>query len=105
MFAFTDRQGRVWAMLSRLEVLFAEWLDRQELSWYYEPPARLLSNGRRYQPDFWVDNWESYVEVSGGFNAEQNRRRLDQFRSDGYPIRFYSRRELTELWGREVIHG
>jgi hypothetical protein len=62
---FLDRRGRLWRLKSSLELSFAGGLDRLELTWDYEPHTLLLSDGRRYTPDFWVHEWETYVEVKG----------------------------------------
>jgi hypothetical protein len=44
---------------SRLEARFAEWLDRQEVRWEYEPPHFAKS----YTPDFFLPDHHLYVEV------------------------------------------
>lgn len=62
---FLDARGRLWKLKSRLEVAFAVWLDQQGLAWWYERETFLLSDGRRYTPDFYVQQWGTYVEVKG----------------------------------------
>lgn len=60
---FLDRQGRLWKMRSSWERRVAEELDRQKLTWIYEPCRLLLSTGRTYLPDFWVHEYNRYLEV------------------------------------------
>lgn len=52
-------------MKSKLERTFAERCDQLGLAWRYEPDTLLLSDGRRYIPDFWVEEWQSHVEIKG----------------------------------------
>jgi hypothetical protein len=60
---FLDRHGRLWKMRSSWERRVAEELDRQQLAWVYEPCRLLLSSGKTYLPDFWVHEWNRYLEV------------------------------------------
>lgn len=64
-FAFLDRLGRLWGFRSVWEVRFAQRLDRENLTWRYQPDCLLLSNGYSYVPDFWVQEWQTYIEVKG----------------------------------------
>lgn len=66
---FLDRHGRLWKMRSSWERRVAEELDRQQLAWVYEPCRLLLSSGRTYLPDFWVHEWNRYLEVKAIWRA------------------------------------
>ena len=52
-------------MKSSWEVKVAEQLDRDNLTWEYEAHTLLLPSGRRYTPDFWVQELNGYLEVKG----------------------------------------
>jgi hypothetical protein len=56
-------------MRSWWEVAFAEWCDKQKLKWRYEPKRFNIGkgdyNGVFYTPDFFVINWNCYIEVKG----------------------------------------
>jgi hypothetical protein len=80
---FLDRKGRHWVFKSTWELEFAQWLDRQKLMWYYEPCALLLSDGRRYFPDFWVPRWKTYVELKG---AHFSVTKVQQAITDGHAV-------------------
>lgn len=62
---FIDRQGRSLVMKSRWETKFAAWLDSIGLNWEYEPLAIDLQDGRRYFPDFWIEQWGCFIEIKG----------------------------------------
>lgn len=58
---FLDRKGRLVKFKSRWELHFAQWMEGHEIAWDYEPDTLLLSDGRRYTPDFRLGN--IYVEI------------------------------------------
>lgn len=70
---YLDKDGRLWRFKSTWELRFAKWLDvgTEEITftWVYEPCALLLSDGRRYFPDFWVKEWDAFVEIKAGHRS------------------------------------
>jgi hypothetical protein len=66
-YEYLDRKSRLWNLRSgdTWERGFARWLDANALNWRYEPDRILLSDGRIYIPDFWIEEWQTYVEVKG----------------------------------------
>ena len=89
-----DRLGRLWKFRSSWERLFAEHLDRLGLTWSYEPCILLLSNGRHYVPDFWVEDWKTYVEIKGwsGWRTDK----IDIAQQDGHPIQLIEGRKALD---------
>lgn len=79
---YLDRRGRLWRFKSTWELRFARWLDERELSWRYEPDVLLLSDGRRYVPDFWVDEWATYLEMKGRHDSGK----AQVAAADGHPV-------------------
>lgn len=65
--AYMDRFGRLYRFKSDWERQFATWLDRERLTWLYEAHTFVLSTGARYTPDFFVQEWDRYVEIKGDF--------------------------------------
>lgn len=64
-------------MRSCWELSFATYLDDLNLSWQYEPETFVLKDGSGYTPDFYVESWQSYVEVKGWFHIDhQNKFQL-----------------------------
>ena len=62
---YLDRFGRWYRFKSNWERQFAQWLDRENLTWLYEAHTYVLSSGARYTPDFFVQEWQTYVEIKG----------------------------------------
>jgi hypothetical protein len=91
---FLDRHGRLWRFRSEWERRFAERLDRDGLSWRYQPDCLLLSTGRRYIPDFWVEEWRSYVEVKGRRDVRYAAK-ATQAIADGHPVLVLIREAVT----------
>lgn len=82
-----DRRGRLHVMRSRQEVRFAEALDRAVLDWHYESARLLLSTGEVYVPDFYVEQWTSYLELKGN-ESRFPLTKVRQAISDGHPVMF-----------------
>ena len=55
-------------MRSSWEVKYAIWLDKQNISWEYEPSFE-LSNGKIYTPDFRLEDG-TIVEIKGYFRED-----------------------------------
>ena len=81
-YEYLDRHGQLHRMLSSWEVAYAQWLDRQNYTWRYEP-VLLLSTGCRYLPDFWVAELGIYVEVKG---TPWSRTKYEQAIADGHKV-------------------
>ncbi len=50
-------------MRSSWEVSFAEYLDKNNVIWEYEPETFKLCNGKRYIPDFFIPFLDIYIEI------------------------------------------
>jgi hypothetical protein len=48
---------------SRLEARWAVFFDTLGAHWVYEPEGFDLAESGWYLPDFWIEDWESYVEI------------------------------------------
>lgn len=84
-----------YAFRSRLEARWAVFFDHLKIRWEYEAEGFELGNGLRYLPDFWLPDWDLWVEVKAGAPdpvtlekarrlAEQSRRPI--FITNGMPI-------------------
>ena len=94
-YEYLDRKGALHVFKSGegWELSFARWLDEQELDWNYEPKTLLLSTSKRYVPDFWVQEWETYVELKA---PHRDTDKAKQAKADGHP--------MIILQGRQTIH-
>lgn len=62
---------------SGYEVIYANYLLKNNVDFIYEPKCFKLGNGKRYTPDFYLKNEDKYIEIKGSFktndsNQEQN---------------------------------
>jgi hypothetical protein len=48
---------------SRLEARWAIYFDALKIKWVYEPECVILSNGQKYTPDFYLPDYDLYVEI------------------------------------------
>lgn len=51
------------AFRSRLEARWAVYFDHLDIKWDYEPEGFELGNGLRYLPDFWLPEFQLWVEI------------------------------------------
>ena len=59
-----------YRMRSRLEARWAVVLDHLNVKWEYEKEGFTLSNGRRYLPDFYLSEFDIWVEIKPGFDKD-----------------------------------
>lgn len=70
------KNKKIW-MRSSYELKFAKWLDENNLHWDYEP-KRFYFDECTYTPDFWIEEWKSWVEIKGWFD-DISRKKLKLF--------------------------
>lgn len=74
-------------MKSSWEIAFAKHLDKNNILWFYEPKYfRLEKLGHSYVPDFYLPDFDLYVEVKA-YLDEKNRAKLFAFRKLGYKLK------------------
>ena len=81
-------------MRSGWEVTFAQWLDKHGLTWAYEP--ELFDLGEfSYLPDFWVEEWDSYIEIRPTWKLTDRIEKQVAFREAGYPLTVITEKEFA----------
>lgn len=90
--------GRECAFRSKWEIGFAVELESRRIDWAYESHRFQLSDGSVYVPDFWIPEWNAFVEVKGLMRPDA-KQKLALMRTD-YPERsilLFDRAALTEF--------
>ena len=54
---------------SNWEIITAQYFDKAGIKWQYEPKGFELSNGKFYFPDFYLPDYDKWVEVKGYMHA------------------------------------
>lgn len=57
---------------SGYEVIYANYLIKNNINFEYEPTCFKLENGKRYTPDFYLIDTDEYIEIKGSFKANEN---------------------------------
>jgi hypothetical protein len=52
------------------ELVLAQWLSNNNIIWEYEKKRFKLKNGKTYIPDFYLPEFDTYIEVKGRFYSE-----------------------------------
>ena len=71
----------VWMRCLNSEGVFARQLDEAGIQWLYEPCGFKTSLGR-YHPDFFLPEFNIWVEVKGSWIAEKSRAKMEAFRRE-----------------------
>lgn len=75
---------------SEPEKLTAEFLDKQHIRFLYEP--LMLLNGRQYRPDFFLPDYNLFIEICGYTHMPFYRDRV------AYKRKLYAQRDLHVLF-------
>ncbi|MEG0872898.1 MAG: hypothetical protein RR942_09235 [Romboutsia sp.] len=87
---------------SSYEVIFANYLIINNIDFEYEPTCFKLENGKRYTPDFYINNECKYIEVKGinynTYDRSNQREKFDIFKQS-HNIELYYWNDLIETCG------
>lgn len=86
----------IW-MRSTWEVAYAKYLDKNSITWKYEPECFYLIENRSYRPDFLINN-DTYVEIKG-WMTETAQKKINEFQKQ-YPSKtliVLRKKDLEEL--------
>jgi len=84
-------------MRSNWEVLFAIFLDLNEIKWKYEPDRIYLSKiNKTYIPDFYVPEWDTYIEVKG-YMRDTALSKINAFKKEYGNIIIITKKEMKEF--------
>ena len=65
-------------MRSSWEIAFAKFLNLHKISWSYEPRRFILKSGKQYTPDFYLPDFDLWIEIKG-FWWPKAREKFNQF--------------------------
>lgn len=106
---FIKRDGNKIYLRSSWEVKVAELLEGYNLLWEYESktfPIAYQFNGEKkngtYTPDFWVEEWQKYIEVKGFWRGDA-KPKFDAFLNQ-YPEIGIVLLEEIELFNHRIIY-
>lgn len=81
---YENKSGLKINMRSTWEAKFAKYLDDSNLTWFYEHKTFELSNGKTYTPDFYIKEWDMYIEIKG-YPHEESIEKYELFNNE-YPF-------------------
>jgi hypothetical protein len=85
-----------FAVRSRWEAIFADWLESQGKTWAYEPETFILDDGSAYTPDFLCEG--VYYEIKG-YMTTADQSKIEGFRRTfpGLELRVIGREEMSAI--------
>lgn len=90
---FSPLQGTV-CFRSSYELAYAKYLDQNKILWLYELETFELSNNTTYTPDFFLPQFEKFIEVKG-YMRSTDKEKIKLFLSE-YPFDL-------EIVGKDII--
>lgn len=85
-------------MRSGYEVMFATILDKENIEWLYEPKCFILSNGKRYTPDFYLPKENIYIDTKGRFK-DTSKIKIEEFKAMGNKLDVVFLKEIENRLG------
>lgn len=103
--SYTTKEGTIIIMDSTWEYAFAERLDRLGIKWVRDEKMSLpyqtpKGRKRKYIPDFYLPDYDMYVEVKGYFTESAKQKMADVIKRNNVKIAFVS--SMAEVISWEV---
>lgn len=104
---FTDSSGIVHKVQGTYEYKFAEWLDLNNIRFKTHTgriPYQNEGVDRYYYPDFWVGEWDSFVEIKSDYwwRVDKEKFRMIQASNPELKLKIFKNQDLKErginLW-------
>ena len=99
---FYKKNGEKVDCRSSYEVIYANWLMDNRIDFEYEPKTFILSNKRRYTPDFHLIKEDIYTEIKGLDHGNQKENRK-VFINDGHKVELLKWPDLVKKCGYPFI--
>ena len=81
---------------SKLEAEYAKGMDEAGVAFVYEPEGFVLSDGTKYLPDFYLPDYDLFIEVKG-IMSDLDQHKIDMFRKDSGKRLFVAKGQDLEL--------
>lgn len=96
-FPYISKNGSKIMMRSSWEVLYAQYLDDNEIKWYYEPMSFRSIDNSFYHPDFYLPGEDVWVEIKG-FLRNRSKQKIEAFQQR-YPgkLKVLFKEDLEQL--------
>lgn len=77
-----------------------KWADSQKLTYITHKgriPYILNGEERSYYPDFWVDDWNCFVDIKNEYHYSLQREKFDVLKKNDIEIKLLFKKDLLEL--------
>ena len=104
-YVYKHTNGEEYKVQGTWELLFIKWLDRNGLSFTCHKgriPYIMDGMDKSYYPDFWVDEWDCWVDIKNKYHYSKQKRKFDILNDDGHKIRLIFKEELEKLTGEKL---
>lgn len=104
-FDYKHSNGNSYKVQGTWELAFIEWLDKSKLEFTcHRGRLPYISEGiqRNYYPDFYVTEWNCYVDIKNKYHHSIQKDKFTHIREAGHSVRLIFKEELQKLIGKKL---
>lgn len=104
-YTYNHSNGKKYKVQGKWELYFIEWLDKNCLEFTCHRgriPYTLNENQHSYLPDFFVNDWNCYVDIKNDYHYSLQKDKFDSLKKDGHVIKIILKEELENLINRKL---
>ena len=104
-FDYKHSNGNIYKVQGTWELKFIEWLDNNDMEFKCHKgrlPYTIGSNKRNYYPDFWVEEWKSWVDIKNKYHFSLQEDKFKYIEAAGHNVRLIFKEELEQLTNSKI---
>ncbi len=100
-FDYIDRNNNEWKVQGTWELAFVKWLDENEFTFKVHRdriPYQMEDGWHSYYPDFWVEEWQCYVDIKAQYFLDLQKDKFEAIKSTtNIKLRILLKEDLKQL--------
>lgn len=104
-YTYKHSNGNEYKIQGTWELAFIEWLDENNLDFKCHKgriPYKMKGKDKNYYPDFWVENWNCWVDIKNKYHYSLQKEKFDILEKDGHSIKIIFKEELENLINKKL---
>jgi hypothetical protein len=104
-YEYAHSSGNVYKVQGNWELEFIKWLDKNKLKFKCHIgriPYELNGVKKMYYPDFWIDEWNCWVDIKNDYHYSIQKEKFDILKSNGTQIKLIFKEELEKLINKRL---
>lgn len=104
-FEYHHSNGNIYKVQGTWELAFIEWLDESNMDFDCHKgrlPYQVNGETRSYYPDFFVNEWNSYVDIKNEYHYGLQKEKFNAIIDSGIKVKLILKEELESLINRKL---